>query len=113
MKQSKFNNYQLATSDAYVKLTRQLVNDIASGNRTPTLNGCKVVLREKVLAVCFLKIYTTIIQEHTLTDIADQDINRNPVDNRMSRNEMKDLLSVINRITNLGLNSSEDFVLDR
>lgn len=113
MLQTTFDNYRLATADASVRLTTELLQDIENGRMFPELNGTKVSLREKTIAVKMLETYSCIFQEHTLTDIADRDVNNIVVDNRTSRRQMQDLIEGINLITGLGLNSSEDFILDR
>lgn len=113
MTQATFDSYVLASSDAYVRLTRDLLLDIRAGKRMALLNGCLVTLREKILAVLFLKKYIQIFQEHTLTDIGDTNSSNEVVRNRMTRQEMRELVEAINLLTGLGMNASEDFVLDR
>lgn len=113
MYQKTFNDYQHATTIASVKLINELLNDISEGNRMPKLNGHPVLLREKLIASYTLDRYSIIIQEYTLTDNSGLDDNFKLADNRLTRDEMKQLLQAINLISSLGLNSSEDFVLDR
>lgn len=112
MLQSTFNNYLNAATQASVDLTDSLLQDITSGNRYPTLNGETVTLKEKEIAAYFLDRWVQIFQEYTLTDLAGNDNSNNPAENRLTRSEMKELLRGINRLSGLGLNSSEDFLLD-
>ena len=113
MLQATFNTYQNAIVQESVKLIQDLLNDIQMGSRMPKLNGERVTFREKEIASYFLDKYANIMLEYTLTDLADQDINFNTVQNLHTRQEMQQLLRSVNRITGLGLNSSADFVLDR
>ena len=113
MRQDTFNNYQHAATIASVNLTTELVEDIQNGSRMPLLNGTPVSFREKIISAYFLNVYATILQEYTLTDIAGNDKDNNPAQNRLTREEMKEVLEGINLLSGIGLNSREDFVLDR
>lgn len=113
MLQSTFDDYLYAARSASVVLTNELTDDIQEGSRNPMLNGAKVSFREKTIAAYFLYRYALILKEYTLTDIANNDNDGNQADNRLTRDEMKLVLSGINKFSNLGLNSSEDFILDR
>jgi len=113
MLQSTFNNYQHAATIASVQLTAEITQDIKNGIKRPLVNGVKAPLKEKIIIAYFLHVYSTIMQEYTLTDIAGLDKDNNIAQNRLTRSEMKQVLEGVNLFSGIGLNSRSDFVLDR
>ena len=113
MLQSTFNDFQNAAIQAHVELVESLLQDIERGERMPLLNNQRVTLREKTIAAYFLYVYTDILTKYRLADIEELDSDFKLTDNRHSRSDMRKLIAGVNRFTGLGLNSGEDFILDR
>jgi hypothetical protein len=113
MLQNDFNDFQNIITQESVKLTADLLNDIENGTRLPLLNEVQVPLREKLIASVLMDRYAEIIQSYVLVDLSDLSTNYVLVENLMSRQYMQDLVLGVNRFTGVGLNESEDFILDR
>lgn len=108
-----FNSYSNAITQESVRLTNSTLIDIEDGNRNPILNGEIVTLREKIIAAYLLDQYALIMQEYVLTDFSGLDFDSRIIRNLHSRETMRNVLTGVNRLTDLGLNDSEDFILDR
>jgi len=113
MLQDNFNDFQNIITQESVFLTTELLNDIENGTRYPLLNGTQVELREKLIASVLMDRYAEIIQEYVLVDLSDLSNDYVLVENLMTREYMQSLILGVNRFTGVGMNESEDFILDR